>query len=151
MLVPAYLTVFPNLATNCYSFVQNNDDKVINKLACSRLRDGGGKSFSTRNAKNARGLGTDPFPKSCPSYFRFARFNTFPLYYLRAWHRLSINYLAQNNLTNCEHFVRTLYLQDLRSKLVYTKVGLYLITAYDRLTTTRVPSPLGALTTSNVK
>ena len=21
-------------------------------------------------------------------YFRFARFNTFPLYYLRAWHRL---------------------------------------------------------------
>ena len=29
-----------------------------------------------------------PFPKSCASYFRFARFNTFPLYYLRAWHRL---------------------------------------------------------------
>ena len=47
-----------------------------------------------RNAKNARGLGRDraaaiaPFPKSCPSYFRFARFNTFPLNYLRAWHRL---------------------------------------------------------------
>ena len=48
-----------------------------------------------RNAKNARGLGRDifpaataPFPKSCASYFRFARFNTFPLYYLRAWHRL---------------------------------------------------------------
>ena len=40
-----------------------------------------------RNAKNARGLGRDtaPFPKSCASYFRFARFNTFPLYYLRAW------------------------------------------------------------------
>ena len=38
-----------------------------------------------RNAKNAPA----PFPKSCPSYFRFARFNTFPLYYLRAWHRLS--------------------------------------------------------------
>ena len=31
---------------------------------------------------------TAPFPKSCESYFRFARFNTFPLYYLRAWHRL---------------------------------------------------------------
>ena len=31
---------------------------------------------------------TAPFPKSCASYFRFARFNTFPLYYLRAWHRL---------------------------------------------------------------
>ena len=29
-----------------------------------------------------------PFPKSCVSYFRFAHFNTFPLYYLRAWHRL---------------------------------------------------------------
>ena len=44
-----------------------------------------------RNAKNARGLGRDaPFPKSCASYFRFARFNTFPLYYLRAWHRLGI-------------------------------------------------------------
>ena len=50
-----------------------------------------------RNAKNARGLGRDrpifpaataPFPKSCASYFRFARFNTLPLYYLRAWHRL---------------------------------------------------------------
>ena len=43
-----------------------------------------------RNAKNARGLGRDtaPFPKSCASYFRFAHFNTFPLYYLRAWHRL---------------------------------------------------------------
>ena len=104
-----------------------------------------------RNAKNARGLGRDPFPESCPSYFRFARFNTFPLYYLRTWHRLSISYLKQNNLTNCEHFVRILYLQDLRSKLVYTKVGLYLITTYDRLTTNRVPSPLRALTSSNVK
>ena len=31
---------------------------------------------------------TSPFPKSCASQFRFARFNTFPLYYLRAWHRL---------------------------------------------------------------
>ena len=39
------------------------------QIACSRLRDGGGKSFTK-------------------SYFRFARFNTFPLYYLRAWHRL---------------------------------------------------------------
>ena len=31
---------------------------------------------------------TAPFPKSRASYFRFARFNTFPQYYLRAWHRL---------------------------------------------------------------
>ena len=29
-----------------------------------------------------------PFPKSRASYFRFARFNTSPLYYLRAWHWL---------------------------------------------------------------
>ena len=48
------------------------------------------------NAKNARGLGRDtaPFPKSCASYFRFARFNTFPLYYLRAWHRLEFLWLS---------------------------------------------------------
>ena len=31
---------------------------------------------------------TAPFPKSRSSYFRSARFNTSPLYYLRAWHRL---------------------------------------------------------------
>ena len=31
---------------------------------------------------------TAPFPKSGASYFRFAHFNTFALYYLRAWHRL---------------------------------------------------------------
>ena len=31
---------------------------------------------------------TAPFPKSRASYFRFACFNTFPIYYLRAWHRL---------------------------------------------------------------
>ena len=37
-----------------------------------------------RNAKNA----TAPFLKSRASYFRFARFNTSALYYLRAWHRL---------------------------------------------------------------
>ena len=42
-----------------------------------------------RKAKNERGLGRDRAAKSCASYFRFARFNTFPLYYLRAWHRLS--------------------------------------------------------------
>ena len=31
---------------------------------------------------------TAPFPKSRASYFRFARFNTSAIYYLRAWHRL---------------------------------------------------------------
>ena len=42
---------------------------------------------------------TTPFPKSRASYFRFARFNTSPLYYLRAWHRLvkngTENYISQ--------------------------------------------------------
>ena len=62
-----------------------------------------------RNAKNAWGLGRDrpifpaataPFPKSCASYFRFARFNTLPLYYLRAWHRLESGLQMQcSNLT----------------------------------------------------
>ena len=54
-----------------------------------------------RNAKNARGLGRDifpaataPFPKSCASYFGFAHFNTFPLYYLRAWHRLLFSQIS---------------------------------------------------------
>ena len=49
----------------------------------------------SRSVKYARGLGrtiflaaTAPFPKSRASYFRFARFNTSALYYLRAWHRL---------------------------------------------------------------
>ena len=60
----------------------------LKQLACSRLRDGGGKSFSNKKCKK-RAAATAPFPKSCASYFRFARFNTFPLYYLRAWHRLS--------------------------------------------------------------
>ena len=51
------------------------------KVACSRLRDSGEKSFSKKKC--------DPFPKSRASYFRFACFNTSALYYLRAWHRLA--------------------------------------------------------------
>ena len=68
-------------------------------------QDSGEKSFSQskgvkRNARNARGLGGDralspifpaataPFPKSRGSYFRSVRFNTSPLCYKRAWHRL---------------------------------------------------------------
>ena len=72
------------------------------RLACSRLWDGGGKSFSKKTCEKRAGAGetgrlspifpaataTAPFPKSCASYFRFARLNTFPLYYLRAWHKL---------------------------------------------------------------
>ena len=44
-----------------------------------------------RNAKNA----TAPFPKSRASYFRFPRFNTSALYYLRAWLRLKDNQLVE--------------------------------------------------------
>ena len=71
------------------------------RLACSRLRDGGGKSFSNKKCKKRTGAGerqgggqaaTAPFPKLCASYFRFAHFHTLPLYYLRAWHRLPLNY-----------------------------------------------------------
>ena len=63
-------------------------------LACSRLRDSGEKSFSKKKCEKRAGAGerqgaaTAPFPKSRASYFRFARFNMSPLYYLRAWHRL---------------------------------------------------------------
>ena len=66
-------------------------------VACSRLRDGGGKSFSNKKCEKHAAIfpgAIAPFPKSCPSYFRFARFNTFPLYYLRAWHRLILLWLA---------------------------------------------------------
>ena len=60
-------------------------------VSCSRLRDGGEKSFSEKrkeNATNARGLGRDGAP--APPFPSRARliFNTSPLYYLRAWHRL---------------------------------------------------------------
>ena len=86
------------------SQTKKNKSKLYLILACSRLRDGGGKSFSNKKCEKRAGAGerqgspifpaaTAPFPKSCAFYFRFARFNqfnTFPLYYLRAWHRLSL-------------------------------------------------------------
>ena len=69
-------------------------------VACSRLRDGGGKSFSNKKCEKRAGAGerqgvaTAPFTESCASYFRFTRFNTVPLYYLRAWHRLELKVIA---------------------------------------------------------
>ena len=63
-------------------------------VACSRLRDGGGKSFSNKKCEK-RAEALERFPKSCASYFRFARFNTFALYYLRAWHRLAYSILGK--------------------------------------------------------
>ena len=75
----------------------------IGLLACSRLRDSGEKSFSKKKCEKRAGAGerqghffpiflaaTAPFLKSRASYFRFARFNTSALYYLRAWHRLLV-------------------------------------------------------------
>ena len=44
-----------------------------------KTRGGWGETFLAATA---------PFPKSRAAYFRFARFNTSALYYLRAWHRL---------------------------------------------------------------
>ena len=41
------------------------------------------KAFSNKKCKKRARAG-----ERQASYFRFARFNTFPLYYLRAWHRL---------------------------------------------------------------
>ena len=41
---------------------------------------------------------TVPFHKSRASYFRFARFNTSPIYYLRAWHRHQNNHNSNDLL-----------------------------------------------------
>ena len=86
----------------------------------------GGKSFSNKKCEKRAGAGerqavaTVPFPESCASYFRFTRFNTFPLNYLRAWHRLSISLIPflwrtsfpplpfkQSRRVSCRHFLVT--------------------------------------------
>ena len=57
-------------------------------IACSRLRDGGEKSFSKKKCEKRAGAGerqgiflaaTSPFPKLRPSYFRFGRFTCMSL------------------------------------------------------------------------
>ena len=55
------------------------------------------KVVQKKEMRKTRG-GCAPFPKSCASYFRFARFNTFPLYYLRAWHRLFMWHLDMSSV-----------------------------------------------------
>ena len=57
-------------------------------LACSRLQDGGGKSFSNKKCEKRTGAGERQ---------GFARFNTFPLYYLRAWYRHFVTMLLGEN------------------------------------------------------
>ena len=80
----------------CFGYFPNGG--VNQKLACSRLRDSGEKSFSEKKCEKRAGAGERqgghhpaPFPKSRASSFRFACFNTTALYYLRAWHRLTKN------------------------------------------------------------
>ena len=82
--------------SNCYSLIRKLSVRrrlkkltaARKELACSRLRDGGEiRSVKKKNPKKERGLGRDRAPPPF-SYFRFARFNTSPLYYLRAWNGL---------------------------------------------------------------
>ena len=57
-----------------------------------KTREGGGEGGEGGGEGRQGGIfaaANAPFPKSCASYFRLARFYTFPLYYLRAWHRLA--------------------------------------------------------------
>ena len=79
--------------SNCYSLIRKlsvrrrlkKPTAARKELACSMLRDGGEiRSVKKKNAKKERRLGRDRAPPPF-SYFRFARFNTSPLYYLRAW------------------------------------------------------------------
>ena len=49
------------------------------KKKCEKRAEAGERHFSRRHR---------PFSKSRASYFRSARFDTSPPYYLRAWHRL---------------------------------------------------------------
>ena len=78
----------------------DDEDDDDDGVACSRLRDSGEKSFSKKKCEKRAGARerqggvpvflttTAPFPKSRASYFRFARFNTSALYYLKALYRL---------------------------------------------------------------
>ena len=91
----AILGKYENLKTSLFAYGTRRYVMASPRAACSRLRDSVKSRSVKRNAKNARGLGRDPFPKSRASYFRFARFNTSALYYLRAWHRLPLARLSE--------------------------------------------------------
>ena len=77
------------------------DRRFWRQLACSRLRDGGGKSFSNKKCEKRTGAGETPPPPPFPSRARliFAFLSSHYVYYLRAWHRLggnTINYPSEN-------------------------------------------------------
>ena len=77
-------------------------------LACSRLRDSGGKSFSKKKCKTRAGAGVPPPPPRFPvaSYFRL--FSS-PLYYLRAWHGLLSFKVSSLNAWSCYSFWFMIY------------------------------------------
>ena len=54
-------------------------------LACSRLRNSG---ESEKSFKNKKTRAPPPLPSRARLIFALLSFNTSPLYYLRAWHRL---------------------------------------------------------------
>ena len=119
----------------------------IQSLACSRLRIVVKSRSVKRNAKNARGLGRDttPFPKSRAAYFRFrfARFNTSALYYLRAWHRLR-NFgsqvtgrpsTPQGNQCQISHFLANVGAGNIHVLVNWqlSKQGIYWPISHDRI------------------
>ena len=66
-------------------------NRVGEKVACSRLRDSGEKSFSKKKWEKRTGAGERqgrPLSQVARVLFSLCSFNTSPLYYLRAWHRL---------------------------------------------------------------
>ena len=69
------------------------DRRFWRQLACSRLRDGGGKSFCIKKCEKRTGAGETPPPPPFPSRARliFAFLSSHYVYYLRAWHRLGGN------------------------------------------------------------
>ena len=83
--------------SNCYSLIRKlsvrrrlkNPTAARKELACSMLREMVVKSRSVKKTMQKTSGGWGGTGRHRPfSYFRFARFNTSPLYYLRAWNGL---------------------------------------------------------------
>ena len=81
------------LRTSCWRIINRtseHSERVRFLLQRQRVR-----KYRTRHFPC--GIVFTPFPKSRASYFRFARFNTSLLCYLRAWRRLIIYILRQSS------------------------------------------------------
>ena len=72
-------------------------------------------SFNWFFADRDKVAASAPFPKSRTSYFRFARFNTSALYYLRAWHRLEFEHAWAKVLIYVDH-CEVVFLHATRAK-----------------------------------